>query len=122
MTELLPCPFCGGEASLEEYPHHWAVECTECEMSAPCEKTAADAVRAWNTRYERTCRPVVFERPLLETFVCSECGAYADVSDDCGYCSIGIGDVTKRREEFDSNSPYRTLRYCPNCGAKVVGE
>ena len=92
--ELKPCPFCGGEAEIEECGGMWAVECTEYETCG-CELnmafgSKAEAVAAWNTRAERTCR--VEYGPF--DYSCSECGA---------------------RIENESN-------YCPNCGAKVVEE
>lgn len=51
--KLLPCPFCGGEAYLEEIlEYHNYVHCTNCE----CEKgrfqtyKKSQAIKAWNTR------------------------------------------------------------------------
>ncbi|MBQ7220698.1 MAG: Lar family restriction alleviation protein [Synergistaceae bacterium] len=60
--ELLPCPFCGGEARVEqEYYEGWHVECTDCEtrtreflaedMTAEALKEARkEAVALWNRR------------------------------------------------------------------------
>lgn len=87
----------------------WYVECTgfgKCDVfphTYPA--TKLEAIEAWNTRAERTCRRMpaddgavmvmrgglAMEFPYFE---CSECGAY--VMDNA--------------------------RYCPNCGAKVVEE
>ena len=55
MSELKPCPFCGGEA--HAYRNHlWHVGCERAlngcvTMSAFV--TEADAINAWNTRAER---------------------------------------------------------------------
>lgn len=54
MSELLPCPFCGGEAEIKQteygwfYPActNWSCSCNWCEAY----KTEAEAVEAWNTR------------------------------------------------------------------------
>lgn len=56
MVELMPCPFCGGEAETHEvgFPYHyWDVWCNgEC-FDHFCEKpTEAEAVAAWNARAE----------------------------------------------------------------------
>lgn len=100
MTDtLLPCPFCGGEADAYQSgawlrDHFmWYVKCGRC-FTATCDKsTEAEAVAAWNTRTERTCRKVIPDE--MEGYVfCSECGAE-------------IGE-------------YGYPNYCHNCGAKVV--
>ena len=59
MNELLPCPFCGGEASLE-YDSHWNKWCGQCE-DCGCEGESAYtrdnkdpqaiASKDWNQRY-----------------------------------------------------------------------
>ena len=64
--ELLPCPFCGGEASVRvlEYDDDCKVWGVFCESDLESEyshghlvdnyPTEAEAVEAWNTRYEPT--------------------------------------------------------------------
>lgn len=54
MTELKPCPFCGGKAVLEKmgYPHH--VFCPDCSarITGRGFDTAGeeDAIKKWNKR------------------------------------------------------------------------
>ena len=61
MTDLKPCPFCGGEGKLV-IPNPWDpykafVRCKECGITGPVvwmvddEKFKATAVKKWNTRY-----------------------------------------------------------------------
>lgn len=59
MTDLLPCPFCGGSATIIDGKmvkgHGCYVECTDCHVSifrcpdAPADSRSA-AIAAWNTR------------------------------------------------------------------------
>lgn len=62
-TELLPCPFCGGEASaypdgdMEGYVYRcWNTK--RCEMSIFGHATDEEAAESWNTRsYPEGCTP-----------------------------------------------------------------
>ena len=53
VIELLPCPFCGGEAvsGISNYePEEIVIECRDCNCSTPsCEKGSL-AISFWNTR------------------------------------------------------------------------
>lgn len=60
MTDLLPCPFCGGSAyddlaSLQIFGsrtgHRYAVACRECEASSPGTQELSDAYHEWNKRH-----------------------------------------------------------------------
>ena len=97
MTELLPCPFCGGEAEMTENSFIWVAICKTCGGSTGLLDTEAEAVAAWNTRAERTCKRLVhgMERDRM----------VATVSWTCSECGRHMG---------------RDHNYCPNCGAKVV--
>ena len=110
MSELLDCPFCGGEARLFDiswtttaYGGHmfkdpfWQVICDKCKAGIGDFNTEAEAIAAWNTRHERTCHiehmPKNEELRCRSWLACSECG-----------------------NEIDNYE----MKYCPNCGAKVV--
>lgn len=95
MTELKPCPFCGGEARYTEKSrfHIGWVYCPGCGAASGYYNTEAEAIAAWNTRAEQTCHT---ERS--DCFECSECAF------------------------FDAYAAPSDFNYCPNCGAKVVSE
>ena len=105
MKDLLPCPFCGGEAQLlGSMIDGYRVECIgTCYCST--QRYRSDdhgAIAAWNTRAERTCHNMNKHGYSLRL----ECLA-------CGYGSI----TTECRERMD-----KPQNYCPNCGAKVIEE
>lgn len=111
--ELKPCPFCGGTAKLyerkDERPlERWYVECTgfgECDVfphTYPA--TKLEAIEAWNTRAERTCR--------IRGGECDQCGAIVHEAASMTWVPVGEGMKTVE---------IRQVNYCPNCGAKVVG-
>jgi hypothetical protein len=98
--ELLPCPFCGGPAELEEIDSgSWSVGCEEKVLSVhycmgyqslTSFATKREAIAAWNTR-----RPPYIGPP------CATCGAVHPF--DNVFCSDGfhappdatLGKVTK---------------------------
>jgi len=53
-AQLLPCPFCGEDASIGRGPRGWFVNCQDCLastnqlMNEP--ETEAEAIAAWNMR------------------------------------------------------------------------
>lgn len=51
--ELLPCPFCGGKATVErsaECYEEYEVCCDECGAKAAWDNDKDSAVKLWNTR------------------------------------------------------------------------
>lgn len=134
MDELTSCPFCGSGWLYETRRNGYCDEtptmfCNSCKAVVTWEQVEEEGVNDetrtfvrehWNTRAqtvfgmtldevrqmmkrdaerERTCRNVDDEFPF---FKCSECGCNAVV----GYGSSGDG----------------LPNYCPNCGAKVIGD
>jgi Lar family restriction alleviation protein len=54
-TDLKPCPFCNGHnltVVIDDYFD--AVACRDCEASGPTGKNARGAIKAWNTRQDKT--------------------------------------------------------------------
>lgn len=95
MNELLPCPFCGGEAhTYKTIAQRYCAICNEpfCANVGPFD-TEAGAIAAWNSRTELTCHDTD-ANPWH--FTCSACG-------------------------YEQNG-YEQWNYCPSCGRKVVGE
>ena len=93
MSDLKPCPFCGGEAVMCGYQDEmlYYVKCRDCgACSDGAQLSAETAAAAWNRRAERTCHPI----NNGDQDTCSECG------------------------ELMSSF---TL-HCPHCGSKVVTE
>ena len=148
MTELLPCPFCGGEARIVNTERGWHLEQTHddgCWLSDETDLEAAignwdeaEAIEAWNTRVKPPCGGNY----------CSMCGAnrqtcYADdvTHRDCkysvnrGWCERTCKSTTPDaawcfvcsecgksfpRNELHLAHNHGEINFCPNCGAKVV--
>lgn len=112
--ELKPCPFCGANAEMRYHPscmrdpshRAWEVGCSICDARVgntiyAIGKTRDEAIAAWNTRAERTCK-------LPETRI------------DHG--SIEYNGTTEWRRCSGCGAEVLAYpaRYCPKCGAKVV--
>lgn len=55
MTELKPCPFCGGTLLVigqTTYNDFYYVKCTECRAHGCEKREEAEALKAWNERVE----------------------------------------------------------------------
>lgn len=103
MSDLLPCPFCGGEAEmhgLNTVLSRPFVACEYCGAESAVYRTEAEAIAAWNTRAERTCK-IYRVGNTQDLRKCSACGALMSFS-----------------HPLDRSH----LNYCPNCGAKVIGD
>ena len=114
MTDLMTCPFCGGEARPFSFSWHasqfgghmfekpyWQVICEECKAAIGDFDTKAEAIAAWNSRAERTCEiKHVKGGAMYDVWRCSACG-YEFVE------SVSEASIVQN--------------YCPNCGAKVIG-
>lgn len=115
-NKLKPCPFCGGEASIRasENSNRFFVGCFNdgCPVN-PCsgdflldgvydDEMKQAAVDEWNTRAERTC-----EMEWDEDGEGDELYPVGHVT--CSACGAWLYAVN-------------TMRFCPNCGAKVVGK
>ena len=103
-TELLPCPFCGGEAEIKRYQSgDWQVICYHADGCIMLEsdldncywENVQTLARQWNTRAERTCKREKHGRKMD--------GSWRMRCSECGY---GIGD--------------KRWNFCPKCGAKVA--
>jgi hypothetical protein len=98
MTKLERCPFCGAEAEVvRNSSGSYFARCTNRQCAAKTRlyhENEAGARLAWNRRAESTCH-YVYDREIC-AWRCSECGGIEPVGDH--------------------------VSYCPDCGAKVVGE
>lgn len=106
MSELLPCPFCGGEAEMLTAEsmnggYLFGIMCNDCRSRGDVYDTEAEAIAAWNTRAE------------LGSGTCECIAEYAESPID------GKKIVLHRCSAcYELMRPH--MRHCPNCGARVV--
>lgn len=102
MSELLPCPFCKGKAYTikpARYGKSWGVLC-ECGAFLGYYNTEAEAIAAWNSRAERTCKLHDCE------------GSFSAVNKPVWRCDCGAFMT-----QYTDATTYHKPRFCPNCGA-----
>lgn len=100
--ELKECPFCGGESEIcDPAIDGFYVECAnaKCLVNPQtwCYDDKEGAIEAWNTRYERTCA-----LEINTDMSAIRCGK-------CGY-------------EVSRGTVLQDVKFCPNCGARVINE
>jgi len=72
MSDLMPCPFCGGEASFK--PRSFKASCGRCGAHVPNGAVSSnEAIAAWNTR---TAQAQIDAAVLVER---ERCAKIADV-------------------------------------------
>ena len=120
-TELLPCPFCGGD-DLSEGPYSPYVICNGCGAFGPgnSDVTHDEAIKAWNTRtpeqaiaatlgrQKAKAHPYGYE-PDTGAFDCTrcECGCINDIS--AKYCNDCGGEI--EIDMYAEKEIYRTPRH-----------
>lgn len=69
MEELKLCPFCGGEARLEQNENGFGVTCLSCgvELGYKLDETESEAINDWNTRIDEFCGLI---RDKINTLKC----------------------------------------------------
>ena len=117
MSELLPCPFCGGEGEVipAEPNEVTRVHCTRCDAEASPRTDEDEAIYAWNTRVRDSGWEAValyWQRMYKETVqdertttMTTDAGSQHWYS--CDTCGC---------DGYAAKLP----NYCPSCGAKVV--
>ena len=102
MDKLKPCPFCGGEAKIKENGAEYNyISCKRCK-NGTAYGYQDQVIARWNTRAERTCKRVSSAIEVGEV----NGHKIAIPEYRCGECNRWLSDADK---------------YCPNCGAKVIG-
>lgn len=135
--KLKPCPFCGGEAKIDEqtipnsFINGFQVGCTTGHYHEGCcghitsslyYKNTEQAIRAWN---ERTDIALFSAKPLPQAilsqvdghnvWICQNCEHVHEIpAKPCDTCG-GSGLVTLRTEERDGGYREPITEPCPDC-------
>lgn len=106
MENLLPCPFCGGEAKLEDWSHVWEYgTIIKCVVCGACMSEGLEDGNGWHERaVEKWNRRAQPEPPEAVHGQWIEHVEPHYAFDECSMCHA--------TEVGQSN-------YCPNCGAKM---
>jgi len=84
-TKLLPCPFCGNEATILREPSRnaWWVECDWCgARSAETDKESVGAAEIWNRRHVASPPPGEEEVERWARIICEKQGLDPDAPDN----------------------------------------
>ena len=124
MNELLPCPFCGGEADVIDYDDEcWVAH--QCANGTSVEtnsyETEAEAIAAWNSRadyhgYEQAAIEAWESIKAWNSRAERTCECVAEYAES----PIDGKKIVLHRCSACHELMRPHMRYCPNCGAKVV--
>lgn len=117
MSDLKPCPFCGGEARIGKiYGDAWTVECTECGIQSGCYDTESEAIEAWDHRAERKKGKWIPDGKQMIINLENAREQYKEL----GYPHRNILRLQcsecRKLTLVDESIRYD---YCPNCGARL---
>lgn len=119
MSDLKPCPFCGGKAEMLTAEsmnggYLFGIMCNDCRSRGDVYDTEAEAIAAWNSRVKPPCGGGY----------CPLCGA---IERTCKQEERGWGtegDHARVWLTCGHDCMVPTVQdlpnYCPNCGAKVL--
>lgn len=138
MSELKPCPFCGGTAKLSVYYDFYRVHCNNDDCIAGLSvtdvyeghgrwyKNISEARTVWNTRADDYRQAAEYwQRMYEEAFAERTCQI---IGFDDGVDEGIDGEWHQYAEpQYDlscghSSQGTEAPNYCPNCGRKVVSE
>lgn len=116
------CPFCKGEAFYNPGYNGGNVECRECGAEGAYKPTEAEAIAAWNTRVDYHG----YEQAAIEAW--ESIKAWNSRAERT--CKIIEWYEARDRHEIGNNrvrfscGDFGTChdKFCPECGARVVGK
>lgn len=137
MSELLSCPFCGGEG--KTFIRDWDdgtqslwIECQNCGAEAGHCSNEQEAIEAWNTRAYPYCQ---FARPnhdeacvLMGELKQAKLNGVNLVPERTCHFIENYGEGCWSKEHRDGKCSIcgeemkGRYNYCPSCGAKVMDE
>lgn len=141
---LKPCPFCGGEAVLQKFnvsiPGRIICACS-AEMRGYRGQPLSELIAAWNTRVPHgTLTAEQVSKAVYAHSIHADCAdadfkAIADelntraertckcTTDDSAWCFV-CSECGKSfpRNKLHLAHNHGEINYCPNCGARVMGE
>ena len=148
-TTLLPCPFCGGEATPKLAPYiggggcGYIVDCDECWSKTGYYSQKAEAIEAWNARtasgddYSRAVHdghlwqrcdacehgavPMTEENMAAHGWVIERTCEFSPTADNPPTCSNCVWQADAYDCDWLDGGVYEyDGRFCKHCGAEVV--